>query len=529
MLLFFFYVLLFCSIIISTHGLDTMLTSPPAITESIASDEQQQQQQQQQLDPVIADTNNKGQQLPMSSTALSRQLQTIEFMGAAEGVSQYPASPEWTAYTMSLTTDVSGYKEFKTQSAGNYAIRSFYSVVVNPPGPGYLLTATFVGTFDTESRYDWANLYTCDMTGTAAGAYRSTTASAPTSLCSVGAAGWSGTTLPVDNWSGKYGTAMSAMLFSDSSSVRSGFTVRFTYSICPADSYCFAGSTTPTACPTGTTSLAGSTTLGECILITQTITQTTSPTPLTTVLITQTITQTTSPTPLTTGTNTVTPSPSPSQSPSSSSTPPSTISLGGSPSETSSAVPTITQPTITPTPSPTDSVSSLTSTTTVSFSPSPSPSVSQGLGSGCVGPSCQSSSLSSNAAPSGLSPGGTAGIAIGCILVLLLIFGMIVRHFFMYQRKKPITGVAHSMPQQDGKWALSSMNPIQLTPVGNRALSSMNPLEPAPVTVVTVETVPLQPNNNLWKLDKDETDIWYVNTVTNETVWDLPQGAIMVE
>ncbi len=116
------------------------------------------------------------------------------------------------------------------------------------------------------------------------------------------------------------------------------------------------------------------------------------------------------------------------------------------------------------------------------------------------------------------------------MLVLLLVLGMVLRHFFMCQRKNPLSSGGVSSTPIPPQWALASMNPLQPAPVGNRAVSSTNPLEPpAPVTVVTVETVlPVQPTN-LWKLNKDETDTWYVNMVTNETVWTLPTGGIIVE
>ena len=65
-----------------------------------------------------------------------------------------------------------------------------------------------------------------------------------------------------------------------------------------------------------------------------------------------------------------------------------------------------------------------------------------------------------------------------------------------------------------GIWAPIVTNPLQTT---------------VSIAVVTVVTVPVQPNDNLWNLYKDETDTWYVNTVTQETVWTLPQGAVVVE
>ena len=131
----------------------------------------------------------------VTASSLSRQLQFSYLMDQGT-----LSSPFWVNYFMSLTADYSGWVNWIPPNP--YAISSTYSKIVWPPGPTYLLTATFVGTFNTELNFDYVNLYSCSMAGAAAGVYRSS-ATAPTSTCNVGgtgSSGWSGTTRPNSSW-----------------------------------------------------------------------------------------------------------------------------------------------------------------------------------------------------------------------------------------------------------------------------------------------------------------------------------------
>jgi len=198
--------------------------------------------------------------------------------------------------------------------------------------------------------------------------------------------------------------------------------------------------------------------------------------------------------------------PSPSSSPSASATP--TPSGDASPSATAggsasgSASPEAALSTSTPTPTPT---------------PTPSPAPASSSGGGSASSPTPTPSLDSSSTPTP-SPGffgaGPAGMAAPPALeppaaAAVGVFGVAALAAGALLAARAARGAARA----------------SLTRRGGAEAAAKAAARAAAETAVANPLASAVPRAALWRLERDEIDVWYVNATTGESAWELPEGA----